>query len=101
MDERPKLRQVEMIPFASGGERLICFRDPTGLSNQTIVLPPRAFFLAALCDGKHTLREIQAEYMRQFGDLLFLEKIEEVIRQLDAALMIESETFEAHRRAVA
>jgi len=97
MGQKPKLRAVEAIPVELRGEQLICLRDPSGISNQTAVLPPRAFFVAALCDGEHTLRDIQTEYTRRFGDLLFTENLEEIIRQLDDAFLMEGEQFEAHR----
>ena len=100
MEEKPKLRPIEAIPMAVQGEQIVYLRDPSGMSDKTLALAPRAFFLAALCDGNHTLRDIQAEYMRRFGDLLFIEKIEEIVRQLDEALMLEGEQFEAAHRAV-
>ena len=101
MKEKPKLRPIEAIPAELQGEQMVCLRDPSGMSNRTALLPPRAFFIAALCDGEHTLRDIQTEYVRRFGDLLFLEKIEELIRRLDEALLLEGERFEAHRQALA
>lgn len=100
MSDKPKLRALEAIPFQSSGEQLVCLRDPTGVSRKTVVLPPRAFFIAAQLDGKHTLREIQEEYVQRFGDLVFMEKIEELVGQLDEALLLEGARFEAQRRAV-
>jgi len=100
MEDRPKLRPVEAVPLNADGERLICLRDPSGLSDKTVALPARAFFLAALCDGRHTLREIQAEYVRRFGELIYLENLQDFVRQLDEALFLEGPRLEAHRRKV-
>ncbi len=100
MEDKPKLRPVEAVPLKAEGEQLIYLRDPSGLSHNTVALSPRAFFLAALCDGEHTLREIQAAYVRRFGDLIYLERIEELLRQLDEALLLEGERIESHRRKV-
>lgn len=99
MEIRPKLRAVEAIPFQSGGEQLVCLRDPSGGSAKTVVMPARAFLVAALCDGEHTLRDIQTEYVRRFGNLIFLEKVAEMVRQLDEALLLEGQRYERHRRA--
>ena len=101
MDEKPKLRAVDAVPVDMNGERVVYLRDPSGLTNKTVALPTRSFFMAALCDGQHTLRDIQTEYVRRFGDLVFIEKVEELVRQLDGALFLEGERFEAHRRAAA
>jgi hypothetical protein len=98
-ERRPKLRPLQAIPYASQGEQLVCLRDPTALTNKTAVLPARAFFIAALCDGAHTVRDIQAEYLQRFGDLVLIETIESLVKQLDDALLLEGENLETHRRA--
>lgn len=102
MDEtKPKLRAIQAIPYDTGGERLICLRDTSGVSRKTIILPLRTFFMVSLMDGAHTLRDIQAEYARRFGDVLLIEKIEELTRQLDEALMLEGARVDAARGAMA
>jgi AmmeMemoRadiSam system protein B len=100
-DAKPKLRAIQAIPYDSGGERLICLRDTSGLSKKTIILPLRTFYMVSLLDGAHTLREIQAEYARRFGDVLLIEKIEALVRQLDEALMLDGERASAARQAMA
>lgn len=101
MEDKPKLRGVEAVPAEIEGERVVYLRDPTGLTRKTLALPARGFFIAALCDGKHDIRDIQTEYMRRFGDLIFTEKIDDLLRQLDENLFLEGERFEAHREAMA
>lgn len=96
---KPKLRPLQAFPYASAGEQLVCLRDPSGLSNKTAVLPPRAFFIAALCDGQHSVEEIQVEYGRNFGDVITIENIQSVITQLDNALFMEGPRIAEHRRA--
>jgi len=89
MNDKPKLRPIKAIPFTSGGERLICLRDGSGLSKKTVLLPPRAFMIAALFDGEHTLDEIRAEYAARFGEPVLAETIQAVLRQLDEARLVE------------
>jgi hypothetical protein len=95
----PKLRPVEAIPAQ---DRMICLRDPGGFSDKILLLPPEAFFIISLFDGRHSVLDIQAAFTRQFGDLLFSDKIRELIDQLDSALFLESDHFqeETARRAV-
>jgi AmmeMemoRadiSam system protein B len=87
----PKLRPVEALPTQ---ENMICLRDPQGFSDKLLLIPPAAFFIVSLFDGKHSMLDIQAEYSRRFGDLLFSDKVKQIIAQLDDALFLESERFE-------
>ncbi len=102
MDEtKPKLRAVQAIPYDSEGERVVCLRDNAGYSARTVVMPMRAFFIISLMDGEHTLPQILEEYNQRFDDPLPLGRIEEMVRQLDDALMLEGPRFEARLRVVA
>ncbi|MCK5553592.1 MAG: AmmeMemoRadiSam system protein B [Deltaproteobacteria bacterium] len=89
----PKLRGVNAFPTQIQGQQMICIQDPQGYSQKAVFLPPPLFFIVSLFDGKHSILDIQAEYMRRFGELLYREKIEEIIEQLDAQLLLDSERF--------
>jgi hypothetical protein len=91
MNEKPKLRPIQAIPFRSGGERLVCLRDGSGVSKKTVLLAPRAFMIAALFDGEHTLDEIRAEYAARFGEPVLAETIQDILRQLQEARLVEDE----------
>jgi len=89
MDDKPKLRPIRAIPFHSGGERLVCLRDASGMSKKTVLLPPRSFMIAALFDGAHTLDEVRAEYASRFGEPIQAETIRDLLRQLVEAELLE------------
>jgi AmmeMemoRadiSam system protein B len=94
----PKLRPVEAIPAQ---DRMICLRDPEGFSDKILLLPLEAFFIISHFDGCHSIVDIQAAFTRQFGNLLFSDKISDLIGQLDNALFLESDHFQEVRdRAV-
>lgn len=76
------------------GQSLLCLQDPLHISDKTLFLHPSLSFILSLLDGHHSILDIQAEYMRRFGEFLFSEKIEEIIRQLDETLFLEGERFE-------
>ncbi len=76
------------------GQRWVCLQDPSHISEQALFLPPPLYFIVSLFDGHHSILDIQAEYMRRFGEFLFTDKIEEVIHQLEDALFLEGETYE-------
>jgi len=89
----PKLRGVNAFPAQIQGQQMICIQDPQGFSQKAVFLPPPLFFIVSLFDGNHSILDIQAEYMRKYGELIYREKIEEIIEQLDAQLLLDTEVF--------
>lgn len=73
---------------------MLCLQDPQHISDKTLLLPLPFHFILSLFDGRHSLLDIQAEYMRRFGEFLFTEKIEGIIRQLEEAFFLEGERFQ-------
>jgi hypothetical protein len=70
------------------------------MTDKVVFLPIPAFFAVSLFDGKHSIRDIQAAFWRQFGQLLETERIEEMINRLDANLFLESEQFDQHKSSI-
>ncbi len=89
----PKLRGVNAFPTQIQGQQVFCIQDPRGFSQKTVFLPVSTFFIVSLFDGNHSILDIQAEYMRRYGELIYREKIEEIIDQLDAQLLLDSQRF--------
>lgn len=77
---------------------MICLRDPLMIADNMLLVPHHVFFIIALFDGEHSIVDIQAEYTRQFGELLFSDKIQEIIERLDESLFLESERFHRARQ---
>lgn len=90
----PKLRNVNIFPVRMSGQSMLCLQDPQNISDKALFLPPPLHFILSLFDGRHSVLDVQAEYMRKFGEFLFTEKIEEIIRQLDETFFLEGETFQ-------
>lgn len=89
------MRPVEVLPVETGRGRMVALRDPWGISPE-VLLSEEAFFLAAQLDGRNTLRDLQVAYMRRFGELIFGDKIEELIRTLDDHFLLETPRFRQH-----
>ena len=66
----PKLRNIDAVPVKMQGQDLICFRDPQRITGNVVFLPRSAYFIVSLFDGAHSTRDIQAEYMRMFRELI-------------------------------
>ena len=96
----PKLRQVDMFPAEVSGEKVICLRDPLNLSGKILFIPYPTFFIVSLFDGQHSLADIQVEFMRRFGELLYKEKIQTLIDQLEEHFLLESERFRQSERKI-
>ncbi|MBW2086437.1 MAG: AmmeMemoRadiSam system protein B [Deltaproteobacteria bacterium] len=91
---KPMLRPVEAFPVKIQGQEAICLRDPNRIAPKSLFLQAGAAFVLALLDGQNDLRDIQAAWMRRFGQLIPFEDIEGLISQLDENLYLEGERFD-------
>ncbi len=96
--EYPKLRPIEAFPAEMNGKEMICLRDPYNYSEKVLFVPSRIFEVIRLLDGHHSPLDIQEHYMRKFGELLYREKIDEIVGMLDSSLFLESDKFHDFRR---
>jgi MEMO1 family protein len=94
----PRLRHLEAIPAKQQGRDMIALRDPQGYFRNLILLPPPLFFIASLCDGTRTVRDLQAAYVRRYGDLITSEQVASIIDELDDKLLLDSERFRSQKR---
>ena len=98
--EYPKLRQINAFPTRVSGREMICLQDPFKYIDKVLFVPEPAFFIITLFDGRHSLHDIQAEYMRRYGELLYTEHIERMIRELDAVFFLDNENFRNFKRGL-
>ncbi|MGA2518489.1 MAG: AmmeMemoRadiSam system protein B [Thermodesulfobacteriota bacterium] len=90
----PKLRDINAFPVQNSGQTLLCLQDPQNICEKALFVPPALYFIVSLFDGQHSTLDIQAEYMRRFGELLYADKLQEVINQLDENLFLDGERFQ-------
>jgi AmmeMemoRadiSam system protein B len=91
--ERPLIRRIEAVPVKVKGQDMILLKDPEELVKRMIMVPPNVFFIVSRFDGKHTLTDIQVEYNRKFGHLIFSDQIKEVMTELDTVLLLENDNY--------
>jgi AmmeMemoRadiSam system protein B len=96
--ENPRIRPIEAFPLQQSGQELIGIKDPTGIYPEIVFVSPETFFLISLMDGSNTLRDLQAAYLRRYGSLLFTDKLEDLIAQLDACHLLENLHFQDYLR---
>jgi MEMO1 family protein len=94
--ERPKIRYIEAIPYERDGKQLVILRDSEGVARDGLAVSRDVAFMVSLMDGTNTLRDIQAEFMRASGEMIYLERIENLVKILDDNLFLESDRYNAH-----
>lgn len=96
--ERPKLRNVSAFPVQVSGRQMVYIQDPLRFSENQVLVPLDAFFIISLFDGNHSILDIQEQYTRRYGTILFSDRVREIIQQLDSNFLLESERLEQHKR---
>ncbi len=96
--EYPHLRSVNAIPVDVQGTSFVMLKDAQGISQKSVVLPLKTFYLVSNFNGKNSIRDIQVKYVKQFGELILSDEIRDIVRKLDDALLLESEKFRQHKK---
>ncbi|MBI4590043.1 MAG: AmmeMemoRadiSam system protein B [Candidatus Rokubacteria bacterium] len=100
LTDRPKLRALEAFPVEANGTKGVALRDPAGFTESVLVLQPPLLEIVSLFDGEHTLLDIQEVFMRRHGELLFRERLEEILTALDQHGFLDSPSFAQRREAI-
>ncbi len=98
--QHPRLRPVEAFPVQMNNQEYVCVRDPQTLAEQPIFLNQTLLFLVSRMDGEHSLRDIQAEFFRASGEILPIETLETLVRQLDEQHYLDSPSFSVYYRGL-
>jgi hypothetical protein len=70
--------------------------DPSAIATGRLTLSAASTFVISKMDGRHRRVDIQAEFMRRHGTMLFSDDLDQLIEQLDQARFLDGPTFEAH-----
>jgi AmmeMemoRadiSam system protein B len=96
LPDQPRLRRVETFPISRpDGQVIFALRDPEGFS-PSVVIPYAAAVLASFMDGTRTLGDIQDAFSRQFGQGVALADLEQLVRDLDERMYLDTERFRTH-----
>ncbi len=89
----PKLRPVEPMQLSVQGRQVIALKDPLQLTEKMLFVRRDALPLLAMLDGKHSLRDIQANLTARAGRIVFLDEIQAILAQLDESFLLEGDRF--------
>lgn len=93
MEEHPRLRPVEIIPFEADGQRMFLLRDRLGIGPDNLVLSPVAALVAGLLDGSRTLAGVRAALQLRVGLAPPEEQLAAFVAQLDQLCLLEGDGF--------
>jgi AmmeMemoRadiSam system protein B len=96
---RPKLREIEAHPIQHQGQPMVLLRDPLRLSDATIAIPRPLAPLLALMDGTRDEAGLEAALQVRSGVRLAPGLLPKFLADLDRALLLDNERFEAAREA--
>jgi len=92
--ERPKLRTVIPRRVEHQGQVFVLLQDSPAVLAQPVMIPHDGFqYIVRHFDGQSTLVEIQALVLRQTGLFLAIKELEDLVKRLDAAMLLEGPTF--------
>lgn len=77
------------------GKEMILLNDSEGIAENPLVVSKDVLFLISLMDGSRSLRDIQTEYMRAHGELIYLDRLEEIVAAMDQNCLLFSDTYAA------
>lgn len=92
MQDRPRLRPVEVFPVQQEGKTLVYLKDPLNFA-APLGVSPAGYFILAHLDGSHSHIDIQEAYAKQFGVLLLSDELRQFIEMLDQHYYLVSDRF--------
>jgi AmmeMemoRadiSam system protein B len=98
---RPKVRQLEVHLVSEPGKQGVLVRDPLRLADRSVYLSMALAPLLELCDGTRNEAELRASLAVRAGVQIAASTLEQVLSQLDEALLLDNERFaQAQARAL-
>ncbi len=96
----PKLREIEIHPILHEGQEMLLLRDPLRLSDSQIAVPRPLGLLLAMMDGTRDSSALEAALAVRAGVRLAKGLLDALLRDLDAALLLDNERFRQARAAL-
>jgi len=94
--ENPKIRWLDAQPVETEGREMILLNDAEGVIESALAVSKDVLFLLSLMDGTRSLRDIQVQYMRTYGQLIYLERLEEIVTAMDQNFLLFNERYRSH-----
>lgn len=98
----PKLRPLDIRPHTQAGQMYVLLRDPTQISEHSLLVPQPLATALAFCDGTNDMQTVCKTFEQYHGLALPMDLLEQLVTALDEALMLENErTIQARAHTLA
>ncbi|UCF93803.1 MAG: AmmeMemoRadiSam system protein B [Desulfobacterales bacterium] len=101
-DQLPLTRNdLEFLPIPRDTQPIILIRDHLGLVEAGKAIAPHLYQFLTLLDGTKTVRDLQAELMRQRGGVLVsADEVGRLLAKLDEAFLLNSERYQKAKNQI-
>jgi len=89
----PRLRPIHTIPMLHQGQPALMLRDPLRLTDRVLVVSQHIGPVLALMDGTRDLDALRASLVVRAGIQVTNGELQQIIDQLDRALLLQNERF--------
>lgn len=89
----PRLRPIHIVPMTHQGQPALMLRDPLRLTDRVMVVSQQLGPILAMLDGTRSVDELRASLMIRAGMRVSNGELQQVIEQLDDALLLHNERF--------
>ena len=89
----PRLRPIHIVPMVHQGQPALMLRDPLRLTDHVMVVPQQLGPVLAMLDGTRNLDELRASLMVRAGMRATNGELQQIVDQLDRALLLHSQRF--------
>jgi len=98
--EYPKLNHIDIFSVEHEGKNLICLRNPRNNEKSPLLVSEMTLYILQYFDGRHSVRNIIDSFKKDFNITLEEKKLNDLIKQLDSALLLESENYEKYQKEI-
>jgi AmmeMemoRadiSam system protein B len=93
-DQNPKLREgLEACRIDYRGEKMFVIQDRMGFTQANLIFTPAAIHIVANMNGTNSLKDLQADFMSQTGQLIQMQELRDLVKNLDQHLFLDNARF--------
>ncbi len=92
--EKARVRWLDIKAATHEGRQVFVVSDPEGITDRALVVSREVLLLLSLMDGSRSVRDIQEEYLRMSGQLMYTDRIASIIETIDNHFMLLNQRYE-------
>ena len=98
--DRPKLRPMHARRVDHEGQAFVALEDPLGVAASPVMIPIDGYqWVVRHFNGENRLSDIQADVLRQTGQLISTTELDQLVQYLDRSMVLDGPTFASFRES--